>query len=164
MTRIIIQNTTVLTLDDHNTFYYPGRIEIRKDKIFSIGDWLPDATPDEYEGDTTIIDGTDKLVMPGLVDLHFHTSVAKVQSPIKDCVKQTLTMVTGLRRQPTSLGISRPNLVSLNSGLNARGMPHGGLALVYHGFEVWDYDCERYVPPSGLPCECCTRDWNLGRH
>jgi 5-methylthioadenosine/S-adenosylhomocysteine deaminase len=78
MTRIIIQNTTILTLDDQDTFYYPGSIEIRNDKIFSIGDWRPDAALGEYAGETTIIDGTDKLVMPGLVDLHFHTSVAKV--------------------------------------------------------------------------------------
>jgi 5-methylthioadenosine/S-adenosylhomocysteine deaminase len=77
MSRIIIQNATILTLDDQDTFYYPGSIEIRNDKIISIGDWSPDVVPDEYAGETTIIDGTDKLVMPGLVDLHFHTSVAK---------------------------------------------------------------------------------------
>jgi 5-methylthioadenosine/S-adenosylhomocysteine deaminase len=79
MTRIVIQNTTVLTLDDQDTFHYPGVIEIRNDKIFSIGDRSPNAILDEYDGETTIIDGTDKLVMPGLVDLHFHTSVAKVR-------------------------------------------------------------------------------------
>ena len=80
MTRIIIQNATILTLDDQDTFYYPGSIEIRNDKILRIGDWSPDAVQDEYAGETTIIDGTDKLGMPGLVDLHFHTSVAKVNS------------------------------------------------------------------------------------
>jgi 5-methylthioadenosine/S-adenosylhomocysteine deaminase len=78
MPQIIIQNTTILTLDEKDTFYYPGVIEIRDDKVFSIGAWTPDTIHDKYDGDTTIIDGTDKLVMPGLVDLHFHTSVAKV--------------------------------------------------------------------------------------
>jgi len=78
MIRIIIQNTTILTLDDQNTFYFPGTIETRDDKIFNIGAWSPNATMEYYDGETTIIDGTDKLVMPGLVDLHFHTSVAKV--------------------------------------------------------------------------------------
>ncbi|KAF8855788.1 n-ethylammeline chlorohydrolase [Acephala macrosclerotiorum] len=77
MTRIIVQNTTILTLDDQDTFYYPGFIEIRDDKIFNIGKWSLDVILDKYEGETTIIDGVDKLVMPGLVDLHFHTSVAK---------------------------------------------------------------------------------------
>ncbi len=78
MSRIIVQNTTVLTLDDKDTFYYPGIIEIRNDRIFRIGEWSKDAVLEEYAGETSIIDGTDKLVMPGLVDLHFHTSVAKV--------------------------------------------------------------------------------------
>lgn len=81
MTRIIVQNTTILTLDNEDTFYYPGVIEIRDDKIFGIGLWSPDTVLDEYDGKTTIIDGADKVVMPGLVDLHFHTSVAKVFSP-----------------------------------------------------------------------------------
>lgn len=78
MTRIIIQNVTILPLDDEDTFFYPGLLEIRDDKIFSISKWTPGAIADDYTGETIIIDGTDKLVMPGLVDLHFHTSVAKV--------------------------------------------------------------------------------------
>jgi 5-methylthioadenosine/S-adenosylhomocysteine deaminase len=79
MTRIVVQNATILTLDDKDSFHYPGFIEIRNDKIFSVGDWSADTILEEYAGETTVIDGTDKLVMPGLVDLHFHTSVAKVR-------------------------------------------------------------------------------------
>lgn len=79
MTRIIVQNASILTLDDQDTFYYPGTIEIRDDKIFHIGAWSAESVITDYEGGTTIIDGTDKLVIPGLVDLHFHTSVAKVR-------------------------------------------------------------------------------------
>lgn len=79
MSRILIQNVTILTLDDEDTFLYPGEIEIRNDTIFRLREWSPDLVIEDYEGETTIIDGTDKLVMPGLVDLHFHTSVAKVR-------------------------------------------------------------------------------------
>jgi 5-methylthioadenosine/S-adenosylhomocysteine deaminase len=78
MSRIIITNTTILTLDDEDTFFYPGYIEIRNDCIYAIGSWSKDTSLGAFEGETTTIDGTDKLVMPGLVDLHFHTSVAKV--------------------------------------------------------------------------------------
>lgn len=80
-TRIIIQNATILTLDDSNTFYYPGAVEILNDKIVGVYQWpnvktgASEHCPDEK---IIIIDATDKLVMPGLVDLHFHTSVAKV--------------------------------------------------------------------------------------
>lgn len=78
MGRIIIQNATVLTLDDHDSFYYPGYVEIRDDRIYKSGQWTEETALEEYEGNTEVIDGTDKLVMPGMVDLHFHTSIAKV--------------------------------------------------------------------------------------
>jgi len=74
----VIQNATVLSLDEKDTFFYPGYIEIRDDKIFNLGEWSPETVLEAYAGETTIVDGTDKLVMPGLVDLHFHTSIAKV--------------------------------------------------------------------------------------
>lgn len=76
--RIIITNATILTLDAQDTFLYPGILEIRDDRIYSIrSDSV--AIGDEFEGTTEVIDGTDKLVMPGLVDLHFHTAIAKVR-------------------------------------------------------------------------------------
>jgi len=78
MSRIIIKNATILTLDDEDSFYYPGLIEIRDDKIFRIQEWPSQENGNNYEGTTVVLDGSDKLVMPGLVDLHFHTSFAKV--------------------------------------------------------------------------------------
>ncbi|RDW77666.1 N-ethylammeline chlorohydrolase [Coleophoma cylindrospora] len=77
MTRILIENTTILTLDDVDTFYYPGFVDIRNDKIYAIGASSVDSVDNGYHGETIRIDGTDKMVMPGLVDLHFHTAVAK---------------------------------------------------------------------------------------
>ncbi|KUI70216.1 5'-deoxyadenosine deaminase [Cytospora mali] len=74
--RIIITNATILTLDAKDTFLYPGILEIRDDKIYSIHEGSATGQ-DDYDGETEVIDGTDKLVMPGLVDLHFHTSIAK---------------------------------------------------------------------------------------
>ncbi|KAM0818415.1 putative Amidohydrolase-related domain-containing protein [Seiridium cardinale] len=76
MRRIIIKNATILSLDDQDSFFYPGYLEIREDRIWKLGQWTEDIV-EQYDGDTQIIDGTDKLVMPGMVDLHFHTSIAK---------------------------------------------------------------------------------------
>lgn len=77
MARIVIYNATILTLDDADSFYYPGTVEIEDDRISKVYSGNPG---DDILGDSsiTLLDGTDKLVMPGLVDLHFHTSVAKV--------------------------------------------------------------------------------------
>lgn len=76
--RIIIENATILTLDAKDTFLYPGVLEIRDDRIHDIREGTA-ADQDDYNGETEVIDGTDKLVMPGLIDLHFHTSIAKVR-------------------------------------------------------------------------------------
>lgn len=79
MSKIIIYNATVLTLDEEDSFFYPGTVEIAGDRIAKVYNGSPSA---ELEDDPSItfIDGTDKLIMPGLVDLHFHTSVAKVKA------------------------------------------------------------------------------------
>lgn len=76
--RIIITNATILTLDAQDTFLYPGILEIRDDRVYSMRSGSV-ASGDEFEGETEMIDGADKLVMPGLVDLHFHTAIAKVR-------------------------------------------------------------------------------------
>lgn len=75
---IVIRNATILTLDDNDNFYYPGTVVIKDDKIHSLHHGEIDVETSN-EGDVAIIDGTDHLVMPGLIDLHFHTSVAKVR-------------------------------------------------------------------------------------
>lgn len=73
--RIIIRNVSVLTLDDEDRFHYPATVVIEDDVITHIADSGYQQLQDETS--TLNLDGTDKLLMPGLVDLHFHTSVAK---------------------------------------------------------------------------------------
>lgn len=73
--RLIIRNVSVLPLDERDNFYYPATVVIEDDIISSISEDEQHAPEDEVP--TTVIDGTDKLLMPGLVDLHFHTGVAK---------------------------------------------------------------------------------------
>lgn len=81
MGRIVIKNATVLTLDSQDSFFFPGYVEIRDDRIWKVGQWSDDIDLNENDGDTLVIEGRDRLVMPGMVDLHFHTSIAKVGGP-----------------------------------------------------------------------------------
>ncbi|EFX04857.1 n-ethylammeline chlorohydrolase [Grosmannia clavigera kw1407] len=60
MSRIVIYNTTVLTLDDEDTFYYPGTVEIVNDRIAGVYGGSPSAES-LTDPTTTVIDGTDKL-------------------------------------------------------------------------------------------------------
>lgn len=73
--RIVIRDVSVLTLDNEDHFYYPATVVIEDDLIAHITEGEYHQPQDDIS--TLVLDGTDKLLMPGLVDLHFHTSVAK---------------------------------------------------------------------------------------
>ncbi|WP_159499042.1 amidohydrolase family protein [Microbacterium sp. 18062] len=74
MSQLVLRGGMVLTLDDAGTYLERGTVVVDGDRISWIG-----AAEDEppTAGDAEIIDATDKIVMPGLVDLHFHTALGK---------------------------------------------------------------------------------------
>jgi len=74
MGRLIVKNGMILTLDDAGTYYESGVIIIEKDRITSV---LPSLEGVSLQPDDEVIDATDKIVMPGLVDLHYHTAIGK---------------------------------------------------------------------------------------
>ena len=71
---IIIEGGTVLTLDDPGTVHEGGHLVIDGDRIAAAG-------PGRYGGDrpggAEVIDATGMVVLPGLVDLHYHTAIGK---------------------------------------------------------------------------------------
>lgn len=69
---IVINNGTVVTMDDAGSVLFGGHVVIDGDRIVAVGDgrYTADGGADE-------IDASGMVVMPGLVDLHFHTSVGK---------------------------------------------------------------------------------------
>jgi 5-methylthioadenosine/S-adenosylhomocysteine deaminase len=71
--RLIIRNGTVLTLNDDNDVLFGGTVVIDGDRIAAI------AGPEEAIGTdgATVIDATGQVVMPGLIDLHYHTALGK---------------------------------------------------------------------------------------
>jgi 5-methylthioadenosine/S-adenosylhomocysteine deaminase len=73
MPTLVIKNGTVLTLDGSRAVYFGGHVVVDGDRIADVGEG-------DYTGDTTgaeIIDADGMIVMPGLVDLHFHTAIAR---------------------------------------------------------------------------------------
>jgi 5-methylthioadenosine/S-adenosylhomocysteine deaminase len=69
--RIIVRNGTVLTLNDADDVLFGGTVVIEGDRIAQV---TSDAVPADG---ATVIDATDRIVMPGLVDFHYHTAVGK---------------------------------------------------------------------------------------
>ena len=73
MPTLIIENGTVLTMDDARSVHFGGHVVITADRITAVGDG-------RYAGDRTgaqIIDAAGMIVMPGLIDLHYHTAIGK---------------------------------------------------------------------------------------
>ncbi len=71
---IIIQGGTVLTVDDFGTVHVPGHVVIDGDRIAAVGQG---SYPGEVPPGAQVIDASEMVVMPGMVDLHYHTAVGK---------------------------------------------------------------------------------------
>src|ERR1035438_7312377 len=70
---IVIEGGTVLTVDDADTVHFPGHVVIDGDRITAVG---PGAYASPAAG-ADIIDASGMVVMPGMVDLHYHTAIGK---------------------------------------------------------------------------------------
>ena len=71
---IIIQGGTVLTVDAADTVHFGGHVVIDEDQITAVG---PGGYPGEVPAGAEVIDASGMVVMPGMVDLHYHTAIGK---------------------------------------------------------------------------------------
>ena len=69
--RIVIQNGTVVTLNDADDVLFGATVVLDGDRIATV---TTDAVPADG---ARVIDATDRIVMPGLVDFHYHTALGK---------------------------------------------------------------------------------------
>lgn len=74
MARLIINDGMILTLDEAGTYHETGTVIVENDRISAI---LPKGETVAVNPGDTVIDATDKIVMPGLIDLHYHTAIGK---------------------------------------------------------------------------------------
>lgn len=76
MDRILIVNGTIVTMNDEDEVLFDGGVFIDGDRIADVG---PTAEiRDRHSGkDVHTIDAKDKAVLPGLIDLHYHTALGK---------------------------------------------------------------------------------------
>ena len=69
--RIVLRNGIVVTLNDADDVLFGGNVVIEGDRIAHV-------TTDPLTADgARVIDATDKIVMPGIVDFHYHTALGK---------------------------------------------------------------------------------------
>jgi 5-methylthioadenosine/S-adenosylhomocysteine deaminase len=70
---MIIRNGIVLTLNDADDVHFGGTVVIDGDHITTVAGDSEDVQVDPGRA----IDATGKIVMPGLIDLHYHTALGK---------------------------------------------------------------------------------------
>jgi 5-methylthioadenosine/S-adenosylhomocysteine deaminase len=74
--RIVIRNGTVVTMNDADDMIFGGSVVIEGDRIVDVGPDADVAARQSADG-ALVIDAEGQAVLPGLVDLHFHTAVGK---------------------------------------------------------------------------------------
>ena len=72
--RTIIDKGIIVTVNDENQIHFGGHVVLEGDRITAVG---VDPFSGEIGLNDRVIDATDCIVMPGLVDLHYHTALAK---------------------------------------------------------------------------------------
>ncbi|MCU1491980.1 MAG: mtaD [Acidimicrobiaceae bacterium] len=74
--RLIIEHGTVLTMNDAGDVHFEGTVVVEGDRIVDVGPSTEVAARTTREG-ARVIDASNKAVLPGLVDLHYHTALGK---------------------------------------------------------------------------------------
>jgi 5-methylthioadenosine/S-adenosylhomocysteine deaminase len=73
--RLLITDAVVVTMNDANDVHFGGAIAIEGDRIAAVGP-SADVVARFGEG-ARILDAHGGAVMPGLVDLHYHTAIGR---------------------------------------------------------------------------------------
>ena len=74
--RIIIKNGCVVTMNDANDVLFDGAVVLEGDRITDVGGTAEVLARHPADG-ARVIDASGRAVLPGLVDLHYHTALGK---------------------------------------------------------------------------------------
>jgi 5-methylthioadenosine/S-adenosylhomocysteine deaminase len=74
--RIIIKNGCVVTMNDAADVLFDGAVVLEDDRIADVGGTAEVLARHDAVG-ARVIDATGRAVLPGLVDLHYHTALGK---------------------------------------------------------------------------------------
>src|SRR5215470_2649584 len=74
--RIIIKNGTIVTMNDAGDVLFGGALVLTGDRITDVGSSADVLAKYSADG-ARVIDAAGKAVLPGLIDLHYHTALGK---------------------------------------------------------------------------------------
>jgi 5-methylthioadenosine/S-adenosylhomocysteine deaminase len=74
--RLIIRDGIVVTMNDQDDVHFNGTVVIEGNRIIDVGP-TDEVAQRQHDDGATVIDARGKAIMPGLVDLHYHTALGK---------------------------------------------------------------------------------------
>ena len=74
--RVIIKNGCIVAMNDAGDVWFDGAVVLDGDRITDVGDTAAVLARHSTDG-ARVIDASGKAVLPGLVDLHYHTALGK---------------------------------------------------------------------------------------
>jgi len=94
---ILIHDATVLTVDENNHLYRNGTVVVEGGMIREVRSSKPD---DSKSAAKTVIDGRDRLLMPGLINAHAHLELTALTGAFSEMgVGELFTEMTALCEQ-----------------------------------------------------------------
>ena len=131
MTKLLLTNAVILTMDQAGTVYENGFMIVEGDSIHRIGPMEQLQSLDEFV-DYEILDCTSKIVMPGMVNCHCHMSMIVYRSLADDMPDRLTRFMNPLTERTT-----RPSIVRDGTAYAVAEMLLSGITtIVDHGGEV----------------------------
>lgn len=130
MTTLLIRHGYVLTLDESDHVFDSGDVLVRDGHIVAVGPRLEADT----ESVDTVVDATGKLVMPGLVNAHLHSSENLLRGLAAGLPNELWNLPVW---PPLGQSHYSPRLLYLNTLFGAMEMVRGGITTVQDQDPAW---------------------------
>ncbi len=125
---LLIQNGSVLTMDQHNTIHTPGWVAVEHDRIQAVGAGQPPLDLLARAG--RVIDATHLAVLPGLVNTHTHLEQTFMRGlgddkPLLDWLRQVMwPLQVAMTPEELRLACLLGLVENLRCGVTAVGQHH----------------------------------------
>jgi 5-methylthioadenosine/S-adenosylhomocysteine deaminase len=154
----VITDTTVVTVDPHDTIHYDGAIAIAGDRIAAVG---PTAAIVARFPDAARVDGAGKVVMPGFANVHTHFWLIIAKGIYEDLSPPNKPPFTsGLAPLPVP-DLTGDEAIAMVRLAALEAIRSGTTAVLEDGSGIDAY--ARDIADSGLRLLLCERAWDKAK-
>jgi 5-methylthioadenosine/S-adenosylhomocysteine deaminase len=155
---ILIRDTTVVTVDRHDTIHHAAAVLIDGDRIVAVGP--SDELAARFAG-ATVVDGSGKVVMPGFANVHTHFSLIIAKGIYEDLSPPNQPPFTsGLAPLPVP-DLSREEMIAMVRLAALEAIRSGTTAVLEDGSGLDAY--AQPIVDTGLRLLLCERAWDKAK-